>query len=306
MDDGPSTVTVSSERFALSLDRTSGRITTWVFDGRELLLEGPRPNFWRPPTDNDFGGRWQEKLAVWKGAGPGFRAESVTAERLGPSEIAIHVAGEVPAGGSAHRIRYRIIGNGEVTVQSHFVPGDEGLPRMPRFGMQMALPRDFATVTWFGRGPHESYWDRKAGARVRRFQGSVSEQFHPYVRPQENGNKTDVRWMALTDADGAGLLVIGEPLVSASALHFSMEDLDGGASRGQAHSGELRERDLVTLQVDLRQMGVGGINSWGPTALPEYSVEYLEHRHEFRLRPFAPSDGGPETLARERFSSSPR
>jgi beta-galactosidase len=306
LHEGPSALTVSGERFELSLERTSGHITSWVFDGRELLLEGPRPNFWRPPTDNDFGGRWQEKLAVWKGAGPGFRAESVTAERLGPSEIAIHVAGEVPAGGSAYRIRYRIIGNGEMTVESHFVPGEEDLPRMPRFGMQMVLPRDLATLTWFGRGPHESYWDRKAGARVRRFQGSVSEQFHPYVRPQETGNKTDVRWMALTDAGGAGLLVIGAPRVSASALHFTMEDLDGGASRGQGHSGELRERDQVTLQVDLRQMGVGGINSWGPTALPEYSVGYLEHRHEFLLRPFAPSDGNPGTLARERFSSSPR
>lgn len=301
VEQGPESVTLSAPRFQLELDLRSGRLTSWVFDGRELLLAGPRPDFWRPPTDNDFGGRWQEKLAVWKQAGNGFRPRSIEVQRVGPSEVLIHVEGEVPAGGSTYQTRYRILGNGEVTVDNRFTPGEEGLPRMPRFGMQVVVPRELATMTWFGRGPHESYWDRKTGARVRRFTGSVSGQFHPYVRPQENGNKTDVRWMALTDADGAGLLVIGEPRLSGSALHYLPGDLDGGDTRGQGHAGELRERDLVALQLDLRQMGVGGINSWGPTALPEYSLDYKEYEFSFRLRPFATSDGPPEKLAKERF-----
>jgi beta-galactosidase len=291
-------VVVTGRRFELRLDRASGRIASWVFDGRELLLSGPEPNFWRPPNDNDFGGGWQTRLGVWKGAGPGFRPDAVEVERLGASEVLIRVSGTVPAGASGYATTYRILGNGDITVENAFTPGEPDLPRMPRFGMAMVLPRELSSISWFGPGPHESYWDRKAGARVRHWRSTVSEQLHPYVRPQETGNKTDVRWMALTDDGGAGLLVMGDPTFSGSALHFTMDDLDPGEEKAGRHSGQLVERDLVTLHVDYRQMGVGGINSWGPTALERYSLPYQPYRYRFRLRPFGPSDGTPRELAK--------
>ena len=205
-----------------------------------------------------------------------------TVTRVSDTEIRIVTEGTVPVGSSLYRTTYSILGNAEVIIDNHFIPGGANLPRMPRFGMQLTIPGAFSNVDWYGRGPHESYWDRKAGAR-----GTVSEQFHPYIRPQENGNKTDVRWMALSNDAGTGLLIIGMPLLSMSALHYLMEDLDPGEQKQQRHSGELAERDLVNVHVDLRQMGVGGINSWGTTALPQYSLDYEEYRYRFRLRPFS-------------------
>jgi beta-galactosidase len=125
--------------------------------------------------------------------------------------------------------------------------------------------------------------------------------FHPYVRPQENGNRTEVRWMALTDENGTGLLVIGDSLLSMSALHYTIDDLDPGAEKAGRHAGELEERDLVSLNIDQRQMGVGGINSWGPTALPRYSIYYAPYRYSFRLRPITAADGSAAERARERW-----
>jgi beta-galactosidase len=167
--------------------------------------------------------------------------------------------------------------------------------------MNMELPKSLSAVQWYGRGPHENYWDRNVGAPVGRYQATVAELFHPYVRPQENGNRTDIRWMALTNKDGTGLLVIGTPLLSMSALHYTTDDLDPGEEKAQRHAGEPVERDLVSLNVDYRQMGVGGITSWGPTGLPRYSLYYQEYEYGFRLRPFSRDDSSPAELARERY-----
>ena len=183
---------------------------------------------------------------------------------------------------------------------------------MPRFGMRMELPREFDHLEWFGRGPHESHWDRKAGTPVMLHTGLVADQYHPYVRPQESGNKTDVRWMTLRrESDGLGLMVMAEggqgetmgeyPYLSMSVLHFTQEDLDDGPEKDQRHSGELKERELVAVNVDFRQMGVGGITSWGPTALPEYSLPYEDYTYRFTLRPLSGSDDRPGELARKRY-----
>jgi beta-galactosidase len=187
---------------------------------------------------------------------------------------------------------------GDVVVESHFEPQRDSMPQMPRFGMKVTIPGEYEHVAWYGRGPHESYWDRKAGAPVGRYDGTVSDQFFPYIRPQETGNKTDVRWMALTDSSGPGLLIVGMPLLSVSALHFAIDDLDPGPVKRQRHAGDLTPRDDIYLNIDHKQMGVGGINSWGPTALPKYSLPYEEYSYRFLLRGFVPSDGTPDALAR--------
>jgi len=193
-----------------------------------------------------------------------------------------------------------------VGIEQHFMPGQEGLPRMPRFGMQLAIGSRFDRATWYGRGPHESYWDRKAGARLGRWTSSVSDLAHPYVRPQETGNRTDIRWMALTDRAGAGVLIVGEPSFSGSALRFLPEDLDTGDEKRQTHWGELRERDLISVQVDQRQMGVGGTNSWGTTALDEYSIQYGELRYSFLMQPLKPGGAPAAELARRLRASERR
>lgn len=294
-------VSVTGNAFRAIFDKRSGLLVSYAYRDKQLILGGPRPNFWRAPTDNDFGGEWPRKLAVWKHAGADRSVTRFRVTRPVPSAVRIKVASRLNAGGSTLETSYMVLGNGEIIVDNRFVPGQQGLPRMPRFGMRMEIPREFSNVEWLGRGPHESYWDRKASAPVGLYRGTVGEQFHPYIRPQETGNKTDVRWMALTNDEGAGLLIIGMPLLSMSALHYTVEDLDPGWSKRGWHAGELMERDLVALNIDYRQMGVGGINSWGMTALPEYSLEYGEHRYAFRLRGFSAEEGPPSQLSKMRY-----
>ena len=313
--------------FELVVDRESGRITQYRFGETDLLLAGPWPNFWRAPTDNDYGGQWQNRLGIWREAGPEITVTRVEATQLTQSTGEFLVHGIFPADEEArYEIRYLIRGDGSVTVSGTLEPGSEDLPRMPRFGMSLEMPREFEHLQWYGRGPHETYWDRKTGATVGLFGGLVSEQFHPYVRPQETGNKTDVRWFALRNQEGTGLFFRAEggsgpfgmdetvlaedrsqrgtewPYLSFSALHFVQEDLDDGPEKDQRHSGELEERGLVALNVDLRQMGVSGIHSWGTTALPKYSLPYGRYEFRFTMTPFSSTDAPPWELARARHA----
>ena len=158
-------------------------------------------------------------------------------------------------------------------------PGDGKLPELPRFGMQMALPGAYSTMTWLGRGPHENYWDRNSGAAVGLYSGSVEELLHVYTRPQESSNRTDVRWLTLTDNNGTGLMAVGMPLLSVSAWPFSMDDLAKAM-----HTNELPRRDFITLNLDYRQMGVGGDDSWGALPHDEYRLPAKPYSYRFRLR----------------------
>jgi beta-galactosidase len=159
--------------------------------------------------------------------------------------------------------------------------------------MQMAVPGALSTMTWLGRGPHENYWDRHTGAAVGRWSGRVADLVHDYVRPQENANRTDVRWVALTGADGRGLLASGLPLLSVSAWPYTMEDLEKGT-----HGRLLPRRDTVTLNLDWRQMGVGGDDGWGARPHPEYTLDARPYSYRFRLRPYAPGMGSLDDVAR--------
>jgi beta-galactosidase len=298
---GALAIVLRGPEFEVIIHRGSGQIIAYRYQGKDLLLKGPRPNFWRPPTDNDYGARLQERLGVWKDAGAFMRIRRREVRRLAPQAVEVRFQGALTVDDSArYDLTYTVLGSGEVVVEGHMTPGSGDLPMLPRFGMRMELPGSFRHLQWLGHGPHETYQDREAGARVGLFGGLVSEQFHPYVRPQETGNKTGIRWLALRDDEGAGLLVVGDTLLSASALNFLQEDLDDGPQKSQRHSPELRPRDLVALNVDYRQMGVAGINSWGAVALPPYQLPYGEYRVRFTLRPFGPGEGVPWELARRR------
>jgi beta-galactosidase len=297
LEERDTTVVVTGDRFAVTFDVRNGELLSYRYRGRELILEPLRPNFWRAPNDNDFGGDWQNKLSVWKWAADLWEFRHVAVERLSPEAVRVTVRGTLRSVDAEYTSEYTVHANGDVEVQNHFVPEGDSMPRMPRFGMRMTMPAGFDYIAWFGRGPHESYWDRKAGARVGRYQGTVAEQFYPYVRPQETGNKTDVRWMAVTDKNGTGLLFVGAPLLSASALHYRMEDLDPGPVKLPVHPADLTPRPETYLNVDYKQMGVGGTNSWGTTALPEYSLPYQEYRYGFRFRGIDRRDGDPAAIA---------
>jgi beta-galactosidase len=293
--------TLSGPRFTAVFDRRSGTLAALTYDGTALLSAGPVPNFWRPPTDNDFGNGMPRRQRVWKDAGPDRHVDTVTVRRAGPGQVRVDVAMSLHAGGARYTTTYDVYGSGDIVVTNHFVPGDTTLPDLPRLGTRLALPGAFDSVTWYGRGPQESYVDRKTGAAVGLYRGTAREQYHPYIRPQENGNKVDVRWIALTNREGVGLLAVGLPALSVTALPFLQEDFDEGMAKRNRHTYDVTPRDLVELKLDAEQMGLGGDDSWGARQHEQYRIPVREFTYRFRLRPFARRDGSPVTLSKVAF-----
>ncbi|MBN1362948.1 MAG: DUF4981 domain-containing protein [Sedimentisphaerales bacterium] len=286
---------VNGAGFQVTIGNRSGAIESLVFGGTELMAAPLVPNFWRVPIDNDNGNGMPRRHGVWRDAGPNRTVESVRAEQLAPQLVRVDAIATLPVGEDTQYLTtYDIYGNGEILVEVTLLPSGENIPDLPRLGMQMAVPKAFSTLSWFGRGPHESYWDRKTGQAVGLYSGPVEEQIHVYVRPQENGNKTDVRWVILTNANGAGLMAIGMPTLDVSAWPFNMEDLQKAT-----HINELPRRDFITLNLDYRQMGVGGDDSWGARTHPEYTLPAKPYMYRFRLRPYSIAMGPTRTLARQ-------
>jgi beta-galactosidase len=305
-------VRVTGTDFLARFDLTQGTLTSLRYQGIELIRAGPRLNLWRAATDNDWGNELPRRAAVWRHATD--RSTLTDAEVTPVSEQAVRIrfawrldddqGGRVATGSTS----YTVLGSGDILVESAFEKASADLPELPRFGMNMELPRAFDRMTWYGRGPFENYWDRNTAAYVGRYESSVADQYVPYVRPQENGNKTDVRWVALTDERGVGLLAVGEPLLSISALHHVLEDFEspeaGLVQRHEAenrHVTDVRPRDLVSLNLDYRQKGVGGNNSWGMETLDAYRLLERTYRYRYRLRPFWIDQEDPAELARQAF-----
>ncbi|MFF0889622.1 glycoside hydrolase family 2 TIM barrel-domain containing protein [Streptomyces sp. NPDC003456] len=281
--DGEKTVTVRGRGFALTVDKPTGTLTSWEAGGERLLTSGPVPNFWRAPTDNDRGNGHHTRNQVWRDAGAGRKVTGVRVRALDDRAVEIAVTGTLPTGAeSAFGTTYTVFGNGEIKVDSILRPGSPDLPYIPEVGTLLFLPRRLDRLHYYGRGPEENMWDRNDATDVGLYSGTVSGQWSPYLRPQENGNKTDVRWAALTDASGRGLLVCGEPLLEVNASHFTPEDLSVGAR----HDYQLTPRDAVVLRVNHRQMGVGGDDSWGAHTHDEFKLfPDRDHGFTYRLRP---------------------
>ena len=297
---------ITGRDFELLVGKSSGAIESFKFNGKELIAEPLIPNFWRVPIDNDNGNRMPQRLGIWRRAGRDRTVGKVTSEQVSPQVVRItaeasSVEGVSPSNrgqdardtGWKYTSVYTVFGSGDIIVAGSIEPGAELSRNLPRFGMQMAIPGEFSTMSWFGRGPNESYWDRKTGSAVGLYSGPVEEQFHPYVRPQETGNKTDVRWLALTNKEGAGLLAVGMPLLSASAWPFTMDDLEKAT-----HTNELPRRKTITVNLDYKQMGVGGDDSWGARTHPEYTLPAKAYSYRFRLRPYTPAMGDINSVAR--------
>ena len=291
----PATIVVTGQTFSVAVGRASGVLESYTFQGKPLLASPLVPNFWRAPTDNDKGNKMPQRLGVWRRAGQERRVVTLEAKQLGPSAVRITAAAKLSARNADWRVTYTVYGSGDVVIESSVNPPEQ-LPRLPRFGMQMAVPGEFSTVTWYGRGPHETYWDRKTGAAVGIYSLPVEEQIFEYVRPQENGNKTDVRWVALTNRDGVGLLAVGMPLLSVSAWPYTMEDLERAR-----HPHEITRRDTITVNLDYKQMGVGGDNSWGARTHPEYTLPAAPYRYRFRLCPVPGKKASIRNLSKVRF-----
>ncbi|UCC97929.1 MAG: DUF4981 domain-containing protein [Phycisphaerales bacterium] len=294
-------IAVSGKSFEVTFGKNSGVLESFAFNGERLIVSPLVPNFWRVPIDNDNGNRMPKRLGVWRDAGPCRTVKTIQAEQVKPQVVRVTTEAGISVGqNSTCKSVYTVYGSGDIVVETSVNPRGGNLLKLPRFGMQMAVPGRFDTLTWLGRGPHETYWDRKTGAAFGLYSGPVDENIHTYVRPQENGNKSDVRWMALTDRDGTGLLVVGMPTIDVSAWPFTMADLESAE-----HIHELPQRDIITVNLDYKQMGVGGDDSWGARTHPEYTLPARAYRYSFRLVPYAPSLGYIGQLARRRVEEAP-
>jgi hypothetical protein len=258
-----------------------------------LVKVGPKLNVWRAPTDNDvhIAKEW-EKAGLDRLQPRISRVELVRQdERVVQLEVAASLAGYFLRPVFDVTYLYTIYGSGDVVIRTHVLPLGT-LPVLPRLGLQMRLPGKLDRFAWYGRGPHENYVDRKESAAVGVYSGTVQEQYVPYVLPQENGNKTDVRWAALTGIRGAGLLAIGMPLLNVSAHHYTPEDFTAAK-----HTFELVRRDETILHLDHAQCGLGS-NSCGPGPLPEYLLQPEETTFSVRLKPFLGAASSPMSLYR--------
>ncbi|MET9973263.1 beta-galactosidase small subunit, partial [Streptomyces sp. NPDC006356] len=287
-EDRDDAVTVTGRAFSVVVDKKSGVITSYKARGAQLVTSGPAPNFWRAPTDNDHGNGQHTRNQTWRDAGAGRKVTDVTVRGLRDRAVEIKVGGTLPTTTeSTYTTTYTVFGNGEIKVDNTLHPGASSLPYIPEVGTLLFLPGRLEKVHYYGRGPEENHWDRNNGTDVGRYSGTVSGQWEPYIRPQENGNRTDVRWIALTGRDGTGLLVSGEPLLEVNASHFTPEDLSVGAR----HDYQLTPREEVVLRVSHRQMGVGGDNSWGAHTHDEYKLfASRDYSYTYRLRPLTDLD----------------
>ncbi|MBN1806198.1 MAG: DUF4981 domain-containing protein [Sedimentisphaerales bacterium] len=281
-------ITVTGDGFELIFALESGALESFLFDEKQLISSPMIPSFWRVPIDNDNGNKMPERLGIWRNAGPDRTVNSVKAEQIEPQVVRITTEANIPVGiNSIYKCVYTVYGSGDIIIDSDFTPGGRMLPDLPRFGLQMQLPAQFNKVTWLGCGPHENYWDRKTGAAVGLYQRNINEFIHRYVRPQENGNRSDVRWIALTDPNSMGLVAIGMPTIDVSAWPFTMKALEEAK-----HIHEPPVGDTITLNLDYKQMGVGGDDSWGARTHPEYTLPADKpYQYRFRLMPYKKSQG---------------
>jgi len=294
-------VNVSGKDFKITFDKHNGDIISYNFEGIELLKKGPKLNLWRPPTDNDLGNGMPGRCAIWKDISKREVLEKFEIIKTDTIHT-VKTSFSDTISNSTFIINYTIFKDGAISLKASFYPKESSLPEIPRIGLQLLLPDEFDSLSWFGRGPHESYWDRKTGAAIDLYKSTVWEQYVPYVRPQENGNKTDVRWMALSNNSGTGLMAVGDPVISTSTHQFYQQDLDHpGKGAPQKHLNDIKPKEIITWNIDYKQMGVGGDNSWGARTHEKYTLYPGDYEYKFHLIPFSKNTESPLELSKYKY-----
>ena len=281
-------VAVTTPNLTFKLDRTTGLISEYAYNGKSMLGEGGtlKPNFWRAPTDNDMGAHLQKKFKVWKNPQMNLKNIDVKKDKKA-NTVTIVTSFDMPEVQGQMDITYLVFANtGAVKVTEDF-KATEGakVSDMFRFGMLLQMPYSMEKSTYYGRGPIENYSDRKDCMRIAIYNDEADNQYFPYIRPQESGTKSDIRWWKQTDATGLGLQVKSCTPFYASAIHFDTEELDDGDDKEQRHSFDLKKSKFTNLFLDSAHMGVGGENSWGAWPLEKYRVHYGNKTFTFTLIP---------------------
>ncbi len=278
--------TIIGENFKIVFDSESGFISDYTVNGVAMLKDGAQlhPNFWRAPTDIDYGAHTQKEYRVW--LNPVMRLTQFEVSE-GDGKTLVKTAFDMPDVKARLILDYTIYGNGVVALTESLDADEnaEGIPNMYRFGVEMAMPADFEYIEYYGRGPGENYIDRQTGYDLGIYRQMVTEQPYSYIRPQETGTRTDLRYYTVADKSGNGLKFTAAKPFSGSAMHYYTSTLDGGIEKPNTHWGELDEDDVTNVCLDLVQQGVGCLNGWGGRPLPKHRVPYGDYRFDLVITP---------------------
>lgn len=280
-------VTIIGSDFEIVIDKTTSTIVSYIINNQQIIEAPLTPNFWRAPIDNDYGNNMPKRCKVWKNAPQNAVVGSFNIETISDTKIIVNTLLNLPTVKGTIQIAYSISGNGVIDVEYTLEAKEGDLPEIPRMGMRMKLPKKFDNLTYYGRGPIENYCDRKHASFIAQYSSKVADQFYNYTRPQENGYKTDTRWLKLTNQYGQGIEIkMHSKPISFSALHYSIENLDEGEEKVLRRTCDITEGDFVELNIDHFQMGLGGDNSWG--AKPHAPYMYYadkQYRYSFSICP---------------------
>jgi len=280
----PKDITVNGKSFAIQFSKATGTIVSFVFNGKQLLEQGPLPNFRRAPTDNDVGSKMFNKCKSWYDASENRIVTSVLLDNSNEKQAKIIINFSLPDAKSELTSTYTVYGSGDVVVHNTLkAPKDQ--PWIPRLGMNMKISGTLNQVDWFGRGPFENYIDRKTAAFVNQYHTTVDEMYVPYVRPQENGYRTDVKWFSLNDGKSTGIYFEGSPNLGFSALPYTYDDLKGFEHNGK-HGNLLNKQSFINLNLDYLQCGVGGDDSWWAWPMEKYLIPSGDYTWKYRMRPY--------------------
>ncbi len=274
--------TLKNNKSQLNISSITGEISLWTTEGKVITKHPIKPSFWRPPTDNDLGNGMDKWAEIWQNTTYNYNAKLIEKPKSSENSVSFKVNYSSQKNEIELEVSYFLDSNGSISVYCIYRPNQKNLPNIPRLGMYLTIPKTFTDVSWYGKGPEESYWDRKTGQKIGVYSGKIKKQFHVYSRPQETGNKTDVRWMQLRSKD-INLKATSQGLFNASVWPFNMKELDFSSDEGgksasglvpvtKKHGADIKVGNTIQWNIDFLQMGVGGDTSWGRLVHKEYTI----------------------------------
>ncbi|MDP6522656.1 MAG: glycoside hydrolase family 2 TIM barrel-domain containing protein [Kiritimatiellia bacterium] len=296
VDDGDKAVSINGKDFTVSFNKGNGLLTAFTHKGKKLVDRGFKPDFWRATTDNDRPSARRFADNRWRNAGANWRVHACEVKTLEGGAVRVLFSAALSGVSAACRLLYTVYGDGQIEVAMTCAPGGTGMKGPLRYGLEMLLPESMNLVQYYGRGPNPTYQDRKF-ERIGMFEATVDGMWVDYSEPQENGYRSDVRWVALRDADQGGLLFVGDPLICFGAKHYAQDVIDKAK-----YSFQMERSKSIHLNVDLVQAGVGGNNSWGATPLRQYQLKSERVSYRFRMIPLGKGDDVDAKLTRRPVS----
>jgi beta-galactosidase len=278
--------TLVGKGFSVNFDLKNGTMGSYIVNGTTVVEQGPQPSYWRAPTDNDIGAGFNRNLRMWRNAYEQGKLLAATVTKQADGSYTILFKKEVVNGDAVSEQQFTVYADGKIKVISSIDAVKGKYPLLLRVGNDLQLKKEFDQISFYGRGPWENYWDRKSASLIGLYKQTVSNQYFSYARPQESGNKADVRWVKMTNKAGKGVeFVYADSLLNFSALPYSLDDLDPETEKKQYHSGELTVKDKIYMHVDLQQTGLQGIDSWGSMPMQQYRIPFADHSYTYWMVP---------------------